>query len=173
MRERIKFEVRPIPARLLKSLGDSLRPYLSESRVLDLYAGTGSMGLKLLAEGAATCDFVETNRKLCQSIQAELKKRAWEGSVCCQSVEEFLKQSEPEAYDIVLADPPFPLWEDANFTLQFPQDAARLVNKSGLFVMKVPSGLLPPPSICDLNRKKSSAVGDSQLVYYEAAPNGN
>ena len=78
------------------------------SRVLDLYAGTGALGIEALSRGAAWCDFVERDRGMTEVIRENLCLTGFEAQSKVYPVpaERALKQlSEP--YTLVLADPPY------------------------------------------------------------------
>src|SRR5215210_6032919 len=65
---------RPMTDRLKVSLFDTLVPYgIAGARVLDLYAGSGSLGIEMLSRGAEWCDFVEQNPAVCGIIRDNLK----------------------------------------------------------------------------------------------------
>jgi 16S rRNA (guanine966-N2)-methyltransferase len=66
--------VRPILARIKKSLFDILRPYLEGSEFLDLYAGSGSVGLEALSRGAKFATFVDMNPNCLSIIRQNLSK---------------------------------------------------------------------------------------------------
>src|SRR4051812_20641982 len=65
--------VKPISSRIKKSVFDILRPRLEGARFLDLYAGTGSVGLEALSRGAASCFFVDRDRRCLEVIEQNLK----------------------------------------------------------------------------------------------------
>ncbi|HAZ08316.1 MAG TPA: 16S rRNA (guanine(966)-N(2))-methyltransferase RsmD [Elusimicrobia bacterium] len=67
------FPVKPISSRIKKSVFDILRPWLAEARFLDLYAGTGAVGLEALSRGAASCFFVDRDRRCLAVIDENLK----------------------------------------------------------------------------------------------------
>ena len=166
MRKGIAFEVRPIPARLLKSLGDSLRFDLPGLTVLDLYAGRGTIGLMLLEEGAEHAVFVENNRSLVKEIRERLSKQNLSGKVEEDDVFRFLERLPPDQkFDLIIADPPFPLWND-QFEKELYGFVAPRMAPEGKMILKIPAHRLPPDAIYDLRLEKSSKVGDSQLVYY-------
>ena len=81
----------------------------SGARVLDLYAGTGALGVEALSRGAASAVFVESNRKTAWHLEENLKELGlFERSrVVCHPVEAFLSEAEPREYALVLADPPY------------------------------------------------------------------
>ena len=66
--------VRPTSERARAAIFNVLPPWLlQDARVLDLFAGTGSLGIEALSRGAAWADFVERNRRQCQVLQANLE----------------------------------------------------------------------------------------------------
>ncbi len=87
---------------MLGSLG------VEPERVLDLYAGTGSIGIEALSRGASWADFVEQNAAACAVIRANLATTKFEraGRVHHQAVTAFLSRSEAP-YDLVVMDPPY------------------------------------------------------------------
>jgi 16S rRNA (guanine966-N2)-methyltransferase len=99
---------------------NSLQSHLTDSCVLDLFAGTGAFGLEALSRGARSCDFVERDERvfaiLKQNLQ-ELLRRAKQAALdldACQlhksEVDIFLdRQNSKKNYDIIWADPPYDL----------------------------------------------------------------
>ena len=77
-------------------------------RVLDLYAGTGALGVEALSRGAAWADFVESNRRRCRRLERNLRELALDerSRVICGRAERTLGGMSGE-YDLVLADPPY------------------------------------------------------------------
>src|SRR5580693_1589237 len=65
--------VKPISSRIKKSLFDILRPYLGGAKFLDLYAGTGSVGLEALSRGAESAFFVDRDKRCLAVIDENLK----------------------------------------------------------------------------------------------------
>jgi 16S rRNA (guanine966-N2)-methyltransferase len=77
------------------------------ARVLDLYAGSGAIGLEALSRGAASCTFVEENRAACAVIGKNLEKARLEGGRVVKSeVAAFLRR-ETLRHDLIFADPPY------------------------------------------------------------------
>lgn len=78
------------------------------SRVLDLYAGTGALGIEALSRGAEWADFVEKNPKLCAIIKENLKHTGFteQSAVHCLSAEKAISVLD-RAYGILLLDPPY------------------------------------------------------------------
>lgn len=78
------------------------------SRVLDLYAGTGALGIEALSRGAGRCDFVERQREACAVIAENLRATGLDeqATVHCIPVRKSLERLEG-VYTLVLADPPY------------------------------------------------------------------
>ena len=78
------------------------------SRALDLYAGSGAMGIEVLSRGEGTCDFVEREPRGCEAIRRNLRLAGVEGRarVLCMPAREALGKL-PGPYSLILADPPY------------------------------------------------------------------
>ena len=75
-------------------------------RVLDLFAGSGALGLEALSRGAATCTFVEQDGAALDALRTNIARLAVEGAdVCAQSVMALGPAAAP--YDLILLDPPY------------------------------------------------------------------
>jgi 16S rRNA (guanine966-N2)-methyltransferase len=83
--------------------------------VLDLFAGSGAMGLEALSRGARRCVFVESDRAACAVIRANLEKLRLAGAlVLCKDVFQALREERVagRSYDLVLVDPPYGAWPE-------------------------------------------------------------
>ena len=93
----------------------SLIGSLADARVLDLFAGSGAMGLEALSRGAARCVFVERDRGACAVITRNLEKLRLTGAVVlCRDAEATLREegTRGHRYNLVLADPPYDDWDE-------------------------------------------------------------
>ncbi len=81
---------------------------VDSTRALDLYAGSGALGIEALSRGARWCDFVEQDRAACAIIRENLALAGFQerGQVHCLPVEKALNRLEGP-YDLVLMDPPY------------------------------------------------------------------
>jgi 16S rRNA (guanine966-N2)-methyltransferase len=105
---------RPTADKIKGSLFAMLESYcgLEETRVLDLYSGTGALAIEALSRGAAWADLVEESRAVCAVIRENLAhtKMVDHAAVHCMSVHTALASpyfTESPAYDIILLDPPY------------------------------------------------------------------
>lgn len=101
-------ELRPTPDRVRETLFNWLTPVIVDSTVLDLYAGSGILGLEALSRGAGHATFVERNSRLCAGLanNISLLGAAEHTAALRQSVEVYLK-NQARRFDIVFADPPY------------------------------------------------------------------
>ncbi len=108
---------RPTSDRVREALFSSLESALggwSGVRVLDLYAGSGALGLEALSRGAAHALLVERDRRAAGVAAANARSLGLEGAqVRTAAVSAVLAGPADTAYDLVLADPPYPLDEAA------------------------------------------------------------
>ena len=82
---------------------------LPGARVLDLFAGSGALGLEALSRGAASADFVEMHLTSLAALQANIESLGLEAqsTIHRADAERFVKTLEPLSYDIAFADPPY------------------------------------------------------------------
>jgi 16S rRNA (guanine966-N2)-methyltransferase len=83
--------------------------------VLDLFAGSGAMGLEALSRGARRCVFAESDRDACAVIRRNLEKLRFTGVlVLCTDAFQVLREERAAGreYDLVLVDPPYEAWAD-------------------------------------------------------------
>jgi 16S rRNA (guanine966-N2)-methyltransferase len=132
-------------------------------RVLDLYAGSGGLGIEALSRGAGHCDFVERDAAACSVIRANLAATGFEGSgrVVHSPVEKALDRLEGP-YTLVLADPPY---EDAGAMRAIEAIAESSVVNAGATILVVehssrdePAGVLGPFSLMRSRRHGDTAV---------------
>lgn len=101
--------VRPTAERVREAWFNMLGPELSGGTVLDLFAGSGALGLEALSRGAAHATFVEMNAASLAALQANIGTldAAAESEVHRADVLRFVAGLAPGAYDLTVADPPF------------------------------------------------------------------
>jgi 16S rRNA (guanine966-N2)-methyltransferase len=91
---------------LFNSLAATVR--LDEARVLDLFAGTGAVGLEALSRGASTAVLVESNRKAIEVLRRNVDAVALPGAQPVHApVNRFLADGPDEPFDLIFADPPY------------------------------------------------------------------
>ncbi len=102
-------QTRPTTDRVKESIFNIIQMHIMGARVLDLFAGTGQLGIEALSRGAAHADFIEVHTVARQTLQknitgARVQERA---TIYGKDYAEFLPQCYKQAYDIVFMDPPY------------------------------------------------------------------
>lgn len=101
-------DIRPTPDRVRETLFNWLQPRIEGAHCLDLYAGSGALGLEALSRGAAAAVFVEQQRAAAAAIEQLLTQwAAREASVLCTEAQRYLSTVTPRAFDLVFLDPPY------------------------------------------------------------------
>lgn len=100
--------LRPTPERVRETLFNWLTPGIAGNRCLDLYAGTGALGIEALSRGANEVVFVEKSRRAVTALRRNVENLEADGaSVKHVDAIEFLGDYSGEPFDIVFLDPPF------------------------------------------------------------------
>ncbi|WP_379944811.1 16S rRNA (guanine(966)-N(2))-methyltransferase RsmD [Marinobacter sp. LM1] len=149
--------VRPSPARTRETLFNWLNFHLAGSRCLDLFAGSGALGMEALSRGAAQATLVDHTPALAKALRDNLRLLGTsKGDVACQDVEQFLARRDGRGYDIVFMDPPFRQgWLERLIPLL---DAQQWVTPGGwIYVEHESERALPAvPASWHLHRQKSA-----------------
>ena len=170
---RIAIKVPPAVARpttdfVRQAIFSILGETVENARVLDLYAGSGAIGLEALSRGAASCVFVDEHRQACAAVTENLAKtRLAGGRVVKSDVPSFLKR-DLASYDLIFADPPY--WKHHGDTdhlgglMKNGLIAPRLA-PDGWFVAEV-SANHTPPAADDLELADRREYGGSAVLFY-------
>ena len=104
-----KTDLRPTMDVVKNAIFSSLAEFVPGTRVLDLFAGTGGLGIEALSRGAASCTFVESDRRACDSIRRNLEKTRLAGGevTCADALRWIERNAHPGTFDLILADPPY------------------------------------------------------------------
>lgn len=162
---------RPMLDRVKESLFSVLEGYSAlHGRVLDLYAGTGSLGIECLSRGAAEADFVEQSAHVCRIIRENLEhtKLSDRGHVYCMPVSRYLHGRRGTAlYAMIIMDPPYA-------DLQIEQTIrtiaeANLNTIGGLLVVGHSPRVVLADEYGSYSRIKFRRLGDSCFSIYKRA----
>lgn len=102
-----KGEVRPTQDRVRGALFNILMPVLPGARVLDLFCGTGSVGIEALSRGAVRACMVDAARASCNAARENLRRSRLAGGCVVQADCLAFVQRERAVYDLIFADPPY------------------------------------------------------------------
>ena len=105
------FDTRPTTDKTKETLFNILNPYLADSDFLDLFSGSGAIGIEALSRGAKYAAFVEDNKTALDCIRANLKTTKLEGSaeVLPQKALDAIRALEVrgKVFDVIFMDPPY------------------------------------------------------------------
>jgi 16S rRNA (guanine966-N2)-methyltransferase len=100
--------LRPTSERVRETLFNWLAPRIEGARCLDLFAGTGALGLEALSRGAASVVFVDSSRHALNVIEKNVRSLDAEGAIIRHGdALRFLQTAAPDSFDVVFLDPPF------------------------------------------------------------------
>ena len=85
----------------------SLGAVVEDAAVLDLFAGTGSLGLEAMSRGAAAATFVERDRSVLAVLRRNIEAVGLGGTVVAGEVERFVASPGEGSYDLAFVDPPY------------------------------------------------------------------
>ena len=164
-----KTGVRPTMDRVKAAIFSSLGEIVIGANVLDLFAGSGALGIEALSRGADSAVFVEEDRQSVLAIEKNLKKINLVGRVRQQDVFEFLRRADPATkFGIIFADPPYQLTKSGErFTEKLLTNEAlpRLLELDGIFVLeKRPSEKLPETRFWNIIRQKRYGATEVLLL---------
>ena len=167
-----KRQVRPTMDRVKAAIFSSLGECVIDARVLDLFAGTGALGIEALSRGASSARFIDHDREAVAAIERNLAKTKFDGRVLKRDVFDFLRRPvSTQCFDIIFADPPYEKTkDDRSFTdlLLASEDLARLIESSGIFVLeKRPSEKIPESKLWRVVRAK--AYGATEVLFLNRA----
>ena len=156
---------RPTADRVKEALFSILQFELPGTRVLDLFGGTGQLGIEALSRGAASVVFVDAGEKACALIRENLKRCKMEndGKVIRSDYLQYLENCR-EKYDIVLLDPPYAEVFLENALKKISE--IDILKSGGIIVAERPVGKDLPWTIPGFNRSKDYKYGKTLLTLY-------
>lgn len=161
---------RPMTDRVKTSVFDIISSRLVDARVLDVFAGSGAVGLECLSRGASYVDFIELTSMGCNMIRNNLKKCKLtykEGKVTKGEAFKLLfkmihgDNNNLMSYDIVFITPPHAIVSDEYIRL-----AAKLVKKGGLLVAECPAKATLKERNDDIYVERIEHYGKTDIYFY-------
>lgn len=156
---------RPTADRVKEAMFSIIQFDLPGAKVLDLFGGTGQLGIEALSRGAKSATFVDAREDACRLIKENLKRAKMDqlGQVCHSDYRDFLNRCQ-EKYDIIILDPPY--IED------FIENSLNLISEidilqtNGIIVTERPvDKVLPAESAC-FSRSKDYKYGKTLVTIY-------
>ena len=157
-------ETRPTSDRVRENVFNIVAPWVEGARVLDLYAGSGAMGLEALSRGARSAVFVESDREAARAIERNLEKLRLTGATVVRLEASTGLAQEAAAgrkYDLVLADPPYAMNDYETLARYLP----RVLADDGLLVFE--SAARMEPDLPGLEVRTSRKYGSTRVTVFE------
>jgi 16S rRNA (guanine966-N2)-methyltransferase len=159
-----KSETRPTGDRAREAAFNLIGP-VDDMAVLDLFAGSGAMGLEALSRGAASAVFVESDRDAQRTIERNLEKLGLKGARIANQDARRALAAETAAgtrYDLVLVDPPYRMFDSFQPTLAAYLPA--LLAEDGLVVVETDKRTQPELPLAE---RTSRTYGSARLTLFE------
>lgn len=160
--------VRPTMDRVRAAIFSSLGDAVPGARVLDLFCGSGAMGIEALSRGAASAVFVDLNPRSVGCTKENLRRAKLEGSVQTMDALKFLELYAAENFDLIFADPPYTKdAEDRDFAAELlasPHLVNALAPHATFVLERMPVKVEPEP--CLLSQLRVRRYGASEIAYY-------
>jgi 16S rRNA (guanine966-N2)-methyltransferase len=153
-------DTRPTSDRVREAAFNLIGPVEGAS-VLDLFAGSGAMGLEALSRGATTAVFVELDREACRTIERNMAKLRVTGATIVQRDVFQALATERRSYDLVLCDPPYDFGDHDRLAPYLVKALA----PDGLLVYE--SAAREGPEIQGLRTRTSRTYGSARLTLFQ------
>jgi 16S rRNA (guanine966-N2)-methyltransferase len=157
-------DTRPTSDRVRENVFNIVAPWVEGARVLDLYAGSGAMGLEALSRGASAVVFVESDGDAVRAIERNLDKLRLTGATVVRSDATTGLAQETAAgrkYDLVLADPPYAMTDYDPLARYL----SRVLADDGLLVLE--SSARTEPQLAGLALRTSRKYGSARVTVFE------
>jgi 16S rRNA (guanine966-N2)-methyltransferase len=157
-------DTRPTSDRVRENVFNIVAPWVEGARVLDLYAGSGAMGLEALSRGAAAVVFVESDADAVHAIERNLDKLRLTGArVVRADAATGLAQEATTGrkYDLVLADPPYAMTDYDPLARYLPL----VLGEDGLLVFE--TAARTEPELAGLAVRTTRKYGSTRVTVFE------
>jgi 16S rRNA (guanine966-N2)-methyltransferase len=168
---------RPTSDRLRETLFNVLAPRIEGARFLDLYAGSGAVGIEAASRGAVSVVLVERAEPALKVLRANLEKLGLRGAIRVEAVTvaAFLRRVQPESaairFDVVFLDPPYEAAGEYETALGLlGGSAAKLLSDNAMVIAEHRRSEKLKEAYGFLRRVRVLEQGDAELSFYRAVP---
>lgn len=161
-------DVRPTPEKVKEALFSALQFDIEGRRILDLFAGSGQLGIEALSRGAEFATFVDNSQVSIKAITKNLEtsKLADKAKVVKSDYSSFCAGSR-DTFDIVFLDPPY----DAGLLLPAVKSVLPLMSDYGMIVCEYPPQVEMPQNIGGFEINRNYRYGKINVTVYRKAEN--
>jgi 16S rRNA (guanine966-N2)-methyltransferase len=160
-------DLRPTASKVREAVFDILQFNINGARFLDLFAGTGAVGIESLSRGAAECTFVEENATRVKKLKAVMDQFDIAGKAVVERSDalSFLRDAARNRYDIVFADPPYN-YKNLNEIVEIIYNN-EIIDKRGIVLIEHSSKRVLLEAVGNLKLVKLYSYGDTAISKYE------
>jgi len=160
---------RPITDRVKENLFNILGNWVIETRWLDLFAGTGQVGIEALSRGASEAVFIESATKAVNVIISNLErtKLSFSSTVIRTDAFAYLKQKVDEPFDVIFIAPPQykDFWSKVLFALD--KDLERYLTEGGVVIVQIDPKEYQKLNLAALSEYDKRTYGNTMICFYE------
>lgn len=159
-----KTDLRPTLERTKETLFNILQMYIEDSDVLDLFAGSGSLGLEAFSRGAKSVVFVDSDNESANCISKNCQKCGCDALIINRDFKQALNQLRGCAFDIVFIDPPYKseyYIDSCRLLLEY-----KLLKKDCIVVLEHSTGDEMPDSIDILTKYRDKKMGKVTFSFF-------
>ena len=162
-------DVRPTTDRVKESLFNMINSYIMDSDILDLFAGTGSLGIECLSRGANQCIFVDNSKESINIVKSNIKKARVENESIVLNLD--FKSAinslslKNKQFDVIFMDPPYykNMFSDALSAV----DNNNLLKEDGIIVVEHDTVDKFPDNMGRLYKSREKKYGNTTLTFYK------
>lgn len=165
-------ETRPATNKIKEAIFDILGPRTKDAYVLDLFAGSGSLGIEALSRGARETIFVDVSPQATDTIKKNLKTLRWEprAKVLCVKSGAAIKNlaDRKQRFDIIFSDPPY----SQRISTQILEELSTsdMLAVEGVVVTRFRKDEEVPDTVARFRAIVRKTYGDSKVVFWTASP---
>lgn len=162
-------DVRPTTDRVKESLFNIINSYVLDSNVLDLFAGTGSLGIECLSRGAKKCIFVDKSKESMAIVKSNIKKARVENESITLNID--FKNAiislgnKGEKFNIIFMDPPY--YKNMFIDALSAVDENNLLEEDGIIVVEHDTVDSFPENVGRLYKNRDKKYGKTTLTFYK------
>ena len=160
---------RPTADRVKESLFNILNSKVYDSKILDLFAGSGALGLEALSRGAVSCLFVDSSKEAINIVKENIKlcKIEEKAKVVNKDYLEVLKSTN-EKFDIIFVDPPY----SKGIEIIVLENVKNILSDEGIVIIETDQTDITPEEINGLAKYDSRKYGRTIISFYAMNKNG-
>lgn len=158
--------VRPTTQKAKEGIFSALQFYVPGARVLDLFAGSGQLGIEALSRGAAHCVFVDSARAAISVIKTNLQRTGLGSNASVAEMDAVRYIQRPQGpFDIIFADPPY----HKEFMAQILPGIQQNLTPGGFAALETERGAAMPEQLGELALRKCYNYGNTSVWLYRRA----